>query len=193
MNRMGKLKNHFASSLIHERSGGNHGMVGAFSLLGLGVFLLIQDRAVNRQLALRGESMAQSLARELQFSLLVGDRGETRRLLESYANEDVLFLEVLNAAGRRVCGLAHRDRAGRMQEIPAPAAGAVLGRPLTTVRHVGQRFVEIRVPVLAPAHDGCSTGRWSAGIAPSWAHYGWGFRCRKSALSSARCWSIALA
>lgn len=74
MNRMGKLKNHFASSLLMKGLAATTGMVGAFSLLGLGVFLLIQDRAVNRQLALRGESMAQSLARELQFSLLVGDR-----------------------------------------------------------------------------------------------------------------------
>jgi PAS domain S-box-containing protein len=121
------------------------------AVLRLGVSLFIQDRVLERQLELRGESMAQFLARELQFSLLVGDRGEMQRLLEdSAANEDVLFVEVLNPAGQRVCALA---RADRFKRIPALAAGAALGKPETSVRYAGERFVEIRVPVLAPARD----------------------------------------
>jgi len=151
MNRVAKLKNRFWASLLMQALAATIVLLTVSAVLRLGVSLFIQDRVLERQLELRGESMAQFLARELQFSLLVGDRGEMQRLLEdSAANEDVLFVEVLNPAGQRVCALA---RADRFKRIPALAAGAALGKPETSVRYAGERFVEIRVPVLAPARD----------------------------------------
>ena len=100
MNPIEKLKSRFAASLVLKGVAVAFALLTTFSLVRLGVFLLIQDRLLERQLELRGESIAQLLANELQHPLLAGDRGETRRLLEAACgNEDVLFLEVLNPAG----------------------------------------------------------------------------------------------
>ena len=152
MNPIERLKSRFSASLLTQGLAATVALHTTSALLLLGLFLFVQGRGLERQLELRGESMAQFLANELQFSLLVGDQGETRRLVEvSAANEDVLFLEVLNPVGQRVCALG---RAGRVQAIPALAAGAALGTPETSVRNAGERFVEIRVPVLAPARAG---------------------------------------
>jgi len=151
MNPIRRLKKRFSASLLLKGLTATTALLTALSLAGLGVFLLIEDRKLEQQLVLRGESTAQFLANQLQFALLVGDRGETRRLLgASSANEDVLFLEVQDPKGRRVCALAP---AGRIRDIPPPAAGGVLGKPETSVRYVGERFVEVRVPVLEPARD----------------------------------------
>ncbi len=145
------LKRRFSSSLLTQGLAATIALHTTSALLLLGVFLFAQGRALERQLELRGESMAQFLANELQFSLLVGDRAETQRLLEvSSKNEDVLFLEVLNSAGMRVCALS---REGRLPRIPPLAAGAQLWKPNTAVRTAGERFVEIRIPVSAPSRD----------------------------------------
>jgi PAS domain S-box-containing protein len=154
MNRIGKLKDRFSASLLLKGVAVAFVLLSTFSLLRTGVFLFIQDNMLERQLELRGESMAHFLANELQFAMLVGDRGETRHLLEvSSTDEDVLFLEVLDPAGHRVCALPRAGRTGRLREIPAPAAGVVLAKPETSLRYAGERFVEIRVPVLAPGRD----------------------------------------
>ena len=151
MNLIKKLQNRFSTSLLLRSLTATIAVLTVSALLLLSVFLLVQDRALERQLELRGESMAQFLANELQFALLVGDQGETRRLLEaSAANEDVLFLEIVNPAGQRVCALARPDR---MRGIPAPAPGAAPGTPGASVRDAGERFLEIRMPVMAPAGD----------------------------------------
>jgi len=154
MNPIRKLKNRFSASLLLKGLAATTALLTAFPLVGLSVFLLIEDRKLEQQLELRGASMAQFLARELQFALLVGDRGETRRMLEAAsANEDVLFLEVLNPAGQRVCALARADRADLKREIPPPAAGAAPEKLEASVGHAGEGFLEIRAPVLAPARD----------------------------------------
>jgi len=152
MNALEKLKKRFSASLLTQGLAATIALHTTSALLLLSVFLFVQGRALERQLELRGESLAQFLANELQFALLVGDQREARRLLEaSSANEDVLFLEVLKPTGERVCALG---RAGRMREIPSLDRGAVLGRPETSVRDAGERFLEIRVPVAAPAREG---------------------------------------
>ena len=89
---------------------------------------------------------------ELPFSLLVEDRDETRRILEAAStDEDVLFLEVLNPAGRRICALG---RADRIKAIPALPAGASLEKRAASPSIGGERFLEVRAPVLAPERDG---------------------------------------
>jgi PAS domain S-box-containing protein len=154
MNPIKKLKNRFEASLLTQGLAATIALHTISALLLLGVFLFVQGRALERQLELRGESMAQFLADELQFALLVGDEGEVRRLLSvSLRNEDVLFLEVLNPAGQSLGALARPERGGLKRKIPPLAAGAALGKPETSVRYSGERFVEIRVPVLAPARD----------------------------------------
>ena len=119
MSRVEKLKNRFRASLLTQGLAATIALHTTSALLLLGVFLLVQGRALERQLELRGESMAQFLANELPFSLLVGDQGEMRRLLAaSAANEDVLFLEVRSPAGQRLCALG---RADRIRDIPGAA------------------------------------------------------------------------
>jgi PAS domain S-box-containing protein len=150
MNAFEKLKHRFSSSLLLQGMAVTVTLLSSTLLLGHAAFLAIQDKALERQLELRGESMAQFLASELPFSLLVGDLDETRRILEAASSdEDVLFLEVLNPAGRRVCALGRADRMGA---IPAPAPGASLGNRKASLSS-GGRFLEVRVPVLAPARD----------------------------------------
>jgi len=153
MNLIERLNNRFSSSLLLKGLVATTTLVTGFALMGLGLFLMIEDRKLEQQLELRGESMALFLAQELQFSLLVGDLGETRRMLQAAsASEDVLFLEALNPRGQRICALALAGRADLKQGIPALATGAVLEKPETSVRQ-GRSFLEIRVPVLPPAGD----------------------------------------
>ncbi|HUE02695.1 MAG TPA: ATP-binding protein [Bryobacteraceae bacterium] len=148
---MARLRKRFSASMLMKGTAATAGLLTVISLSGVGVFLWIEDRKLEQQFELRGASLAQYLADELQFPLLVGDLAETRRLLEaSYANEDVLFLEVLNPAGQRVCALV---RPGRMRVIPAPAPGASFGKPETSLRSAGEHFVEIHMPVRAPDRD----------------------------------------
>ena len=151
MNPLAKVKNRFASSLLLKGVATTFALLATFSVLRLAAFLVIQDLLLERQLELRGESMAQLLASELQSSLLARNREATEHLLETCCtNGDVLFLEVLSPAGQRLYAVA---RAGRIQEIPAPAAGVVPGQAETSVRNAGERFVEVRMPILAPDRD----------------------------------------
>jgi len=148
MNPVARIPKRLSTSLVRQGLAATIALHTASALLLLGLFLFVQDRALEQQLELRGESMAQFLANEVQFALLVGDRPEIERVIEgSSANEDVLFVEVLNAAGQRICS---QGRPGRLREIPGRAAGAALQKPRTTVRHAGASFVEIQVPVRAP-------------------------------------------
>src|SRR5690349_8426129 len=121
MNVVENLKNRFATSLLTQGLAATIALHTASALLLLTLFLLVQGTALERQLELRGESIAQFLGNELQFAMLVGDQREIARLLEtSSSNEDVLFLEVLDPAGKRICLLEHP---GARQHIPALAAG----------------------------------------------------------------------
>ena len=143
-----RLKNRFSASLLTQGLAATIALHTTSALLLLGVFLFVQGRALERQLELRGESMAQFLANELQFALLVGDRDEARRVLESSANEDILFLEVLNPAGQRICAL---DRPARPSGNPYASPGAAMGKGGIVLRNDGAGYVEIRMPVSAPA------------------------------------------
>ncbi|HLY19966.1 MAG TPA: ATP-binding protein [Bryobacteraceae bacterium] len=145
-----RLKLRFSASLLTQGLAATIALHTASACLLLGIFLFVQSQALERQLELRGESIAQFLAKELQFALLVGDRAETQRLLESASsNEDVLFLEVLNASGGRIGAWG---RADLLKNLPAPAAGAALATAETAERRREGR-VEIRVPVLSPNGD----------------------------------------
>jgi PAS domain S-box-containing protein len=148
MNPIQRLKIRFSASLLTQGLAATIALHSASACLLLGLFLFVQDRALERQLELRGESVAQSLANELQFPLLVGDRGEMKRVLEtSSANEDVLFMQVLNPSGKQICWLG---RADLRKAIPDPPLGDALGKLQTAERRAAERFVEIRVPVVSP-------------------------------------------
>ena len=181
-----RLKNRFSASLLTQGLAATIALHTTSALLLLGVFLFVQGRALERQLELRGESMAQFLANELQFALLVGDRDEARRVLESSANEDILFLEVLNPAGQRICAL---DRPARPSGNPYASPGAAMGKGGIVLRNDGAGYVEIRMPVSARLAAACSIGSRNAGTGRFWAFCAWESPCKSSAPSSARCCS----
>jgi len=148
-----RIKRRFAASLMAKRLTITIASLSVWALLLAGGFLFVQDRAFEHQLELRGESVARFLASELQFALLVGDRKEMHRLLEaSLANDDTLFLEILNPAGQRVLALGRASGGDLAREIPPARRDEVSGRRLA-MSFAGERFLEIRVPVPAPAGD----------------------------------------
>src|SRR6476661_1695713 len=65
-----------------------------------GLFLFEQHLAVDRQLLLRAEELAQFLASQSQFALLVGNRTELARIAAStLRNEDVVYTRFRDSAG----------------------------------------------------------------------------------------------
>ena len=96
------------------------------------LFLLEQHKAIDRQLQLRAESLAEFLASQVQFPMLVGDRSELERMAASASgSEDVMDLEFTDAAGsilarsvrplsRRAAPAPHKDRLEVVRPVLAP-------------------------------------------------------------------------
>ncbi|HUO28949.1 MAG TPA: ATP-binding protein [Bryobacteraceae bacterium] len=142
------LRKHLAASLFLKGLLATTVPLTTLSLAGLGAFLVIEDHKLEQQLEASGKSMAQFLASELPYSLVVGDRAETRRALEAAAkNDTVLFLEVLDPAGKRVCALS---RSGPVDQFPIQSGERTESQG-TFAHRAG--YLEIRVPVPAPARD----------------------------------------
>ena len=88
-------------------------IVGAAVACLTGLFLFEQHTAIEGQLRLRAEALAEFLANQIQFALLVGDRTELERIAEStLGNEDVLYARFSDAAGAL---LAQSSRQGRLR------------------------------------------------------------------------------
>ncbi len=144
-----QLRTRFSASLLAQGLTATVALHTISAGLLLAVFFLFGERAMEGQLELRGQSIAQFLANELQFSLLVGDRAEMKRVLEaSSGDQDLLFLEVLSASGERMCALGRTELLAGL-----PRAAATLGGFATPVRSVQADSIEIRVPVLSPNRD----------------------------------------
>src|SRR5260370_8534913 len=91
-----------------------------------GLFVLEQHAAIERQLQLRAEALAEFLANQIQFALLVGDRTELERIAAStLGNEDVLYARFSNAAGTL---LAYTSRQGKSRVAAFTQPGAPPGR-----------------------------------------------------------------
>ena len=104
-------------SLLARVLAGNLALA-AFTLLGLAsLFLWTYSRDLERQLASRAESLAEFIAGQSQFAMLVGDRVELERIARNAVSSgQVIFVELTDAQG----GMPVRfGRSGR----PKPAAG----------------------------------------------------------------------
>jgi signal transduction histidine kinase/ActR/RegA family two-component response regulator len=78
----------------------NVSIVGAAVACLTGLFVLEQHAAVERELQLRAEALAEFLASQTQFALLIGDRSELERIAAStLKNEDVLYARFSDAQG----------------------------------------------------------------------------------------------
>jgi PAS domain S-box-containing protein len=139
-----RLQVRFSRSLLTQGLAATIALHTISACVLLGLFLFVQGRALEQQLELRGESMARFLANEIQFALLVGDRSEMQRALNaSSSNADVLFLEIVNTSGQRICFT------GRADLISSSGAAA----EARVVPHAVRGFIEIRTPVWSPNRD----------------------------------------
>ncbi|MFN7999258.1 MAG: ATP-binding protein [Bryobacteraceae bacterium] len=143
-----RVRSHFSGSLLTQGMAATIVLHTASAFLLLAIFLFVLNRTFLRQLELRGESIGQFLSSELQFALLVGDRVEVQRLLDiSSANQDVLFLEVLDTHGKRICASGRADllerRGPALSSIPSPKQTATFSPPREGV-------IDLQLPVLAP-------------------------------------------
>ena len=149
-----RLKSPFSRSLLAQGLAATIALHTTSACVLLGLFLFVQGRALEQQLELRGESMGRFLADEIQFALLVGDRnGMQRALNASSSSADVLFLEIVNPSGQRICA------AGRADLI---SSGAIAGAT-RVVRDAGRGFIEIQTPVWSPNRDSLLDWEPSAG------------------------------
>ncbi len=107
-----------------------------------GGLLRLQQRALEREVRLRAEALAQYLARQSEFPLLVGDHAA----LEAQAGaalsiEDVLYVEIRDpygaqVAARAVEGFSPPWVGSAVGEPPAPAAGKSQTRFIEAKREV---------------------------------------------------------
>src|SRR5690242_9320097 len=78
----------------------NVSIVGAVVTCLTGLFLWEQHNAFERQLELRADALAEFLASQIQFALLVGDRPELEKIAaNALSTEDVLYVEFGNSSG----------------------------------------------------------------------------------------------
>ncbi len=88
----------FRESLLARAVAASVGM-GTLALVGLtSVFLLNYNRELGRQLSSRAAAMADFLAGQTQFAMLVGDRGELERIARNATtNPEVVYVELIDA------------------------------------------------------------------------------------------------
>jgi len=92
------------------------------------LFLLAQRSALEQQLQLRARTLAEFVASQSQFAMLVGNSAELENVAAAaLASEDVLFIDLAPAGGKQIS-------ARRTGTLP-------------------RRLVRVSQPVLAPAHD----------------------------------------
>ncbi len=75
--------------------------MGTLTVAGLtAVFLMNHNRELERQLSSRAAAMADFLAGQSQFAMLVGDRAELERIARNAVqNDEVLYVELIDAQG----------------------------------------------------------------------------------------------
>jgi signal transduction histidine kinase len=86
-------------------------IVGAAVACLTGLFVFEQHMAIERQLQLRAEALAEFLSNQIQFALLVGDRAELERIAAStLGNEDVLYARFSDARGALLAQSSRRAK-----------------------------------------------------------------------------------
>jgi PAS domain S-box-containing protein len=97
------LKNN-NQSLLAQALFSNFVLVGASAALLTVLFVLAQLSAAGRQVGLRAEVLADFVATQSEFAMLVGDRTELERIAHNALNvEDVLFVVLAGKVGEPIC------------------------------------------------------------------------------------------
>jgi PAS domain S-box-containing protein len=133
------------------------GLLVSFAVLGLTLLLVADERRVlQRQLEVRGGEVAQFLANQCEFPMLVGDRAELGRIAEAaLAGEDVVHVALADLAGN-VVAEARRPgpRTGRFNVV----------RPIHSPQPIGWETGPARKP-LGSVRLGFSTEKQRAQFA----------------------------
>ena len=137
--------------LLRRALFGTTTLVGA-SVLCLSVaFLLRNESALKQQFGLRAEEVANALASQSQFALLVGDTAELKRMADVGAagRESVLYIVIEDATGKSMAA-AHRSTL-LPRDIPAGAGTAGLAgtREVSLGQAPGLEALEASAPVIA--------------------------------------------
>jgi PAS domain S-box-containing protein len=91
-------------SLLKQALFSNFILGGASVVLLTALFVLAQLSAAGRQMGLRAEVLADFVATQSEFAMLVGDRTELERIAHNALNvEDVLFVVMTGTAGDSIC------------------------------------------------------------------------------------------
>ena len=134
---------------------GTTALVAATVLSLSALFLLRHQEAFQRQVELRAESVAGSLAAQSQFALLVADRAELERTARTVlaGNGDVLYVLVENSSGEYVAGAV---RAPIIRARLPRGASDIRLRAIRNLRTgpEAEKYVEASVPVIPQAEGG---------------------------------------
>ena len=149
------MPTHYKSRILIKTLLATCALVAASVVSLSGLFLLRHQTAFQRQFELRAESLANSLAAQSQFALLLGDRDGLARLVRSSmaGSGDVLYVVVEDASGKYMAGTG-RPPLNR-QSLPSGAADI----KLATIRNLtvspgGAQCVEASVPVILQTEGG---------------------------------------
>ena len=124
-------------------------VVGTTALAVIAVLFVLSERAVlGHQVELRATALADFVASQSEFPMLIGDRVQLERIAaNALASEDVLFVTIDEGSTPGAI------RASRSDLPQAQDAGPNEGLSVRTLS--GQRrYVDVRRPVLAPSGEG---------------------------------------
>ncbi len=152
MKRQGKKE----QSLLARAVTANMLLVGVSVLLLTWVGVALQRAALEQQLQLRAEALADFLATQSQFGMLVANQEALEQIgRNALSVEDVLFVTLLDRSGKPVVNVV---RTGRSPDrIPAPIRRGVAAEPTATVNRftsAKEEFLDLTRPIRAPASGG---------------------------------------
>ena len=118
-------------SLLTRALAGNLLLVGLSVLILTALFLLAERSALLKQLELRAATLADFVASQCEFPMLVGDRAAQENAARTaMANEDVVFVEIAGRGAVPPVVLRNNRAQGKFlrvtRKVAAPAAGHLM-------------------------------------------------------------------
>jgi signal transduction histidine kinase/HAMP domain-containing protein len=120
-------------------------LAGGLAFVLTAMFVVGERAALQRQLELRAQAVAQLLQAQAEIPMLGSDRAELAHLVNSSLNiEDILFLQIASCEG----DILARARRENLTVIPPPGGCLEAGSPVLKQVGDGIRYLELSVPVL---------------------------------------------
>ena len=126
-------------------------VVGSIALAVIAILFVLSERAVlQHQVELRAAALADFVANQSEFPMLIGDRVQLERIAaNALASEDVLFVALEDGSGSGAIRASRQDVPQPAPQDPGPNQGVSV-KTLPAQR----RYVDVRRPVLAPSGEG---------------------------------------